>query len=965
MKLRDMFFLFLTVMSLAARADDTVKPRLLTDNGRANPAFSEYKKAPFLVTGGTYRPVPRFVSAAKNTPAVIPFALGALTNGDSTFAWKRKPGPYSYWQRSARGEVEFDLKKNFRIQRVRIRVLNSGPHGTAGIELFKRGDPLEFPDLLKLGRIKAKNGWNEFSGINTLADGIRLRFTAQPGKAYITISEIEIWGTPAPAGAVRQAPRKLSGKSIREKGIEWYAFDFGPASAPTFANFTGVSKDVVYTGKRGYGWLPYRDGKPAIPSNFGPESKHVPGLGDRDRGSRSTTISGSLYRDFVTSCKYYHTQVRQTFVLDVPNGMYRVMTFHGDERYGRAGRQSWWLEAEGKRVVSRPLLPTTRRMDVVFEVPVADGQLTLTFDSDDPDPVRRGFGLNGLVVLPVANARERAFAKEKIARIRAAIKREQKEIFEAIFVERPYVETAEMPPVSAADKDRGFVPFVPNWMRNIYPVSVPRPAEIGKPAACFACRGEYEPLTVAVRALRDLKDLSCVVSDLQGPGTIPAAAMDVRVVRCWPQRLGSSWSTEWRVMPELLEHKSRVDVPADTAGEFWLTLRVPDDAAPGRYRGVVTLRAGNAGNAQIPLEVEILPFRLQKNDRPVGMYWYEKKVIGTPLRDKQVRDMVAHGMTTLTMGQLFPEIKNVNGRLVLDTTPLLSFLQDLKRLGIDGPIPYHNSALATGIQRAFPGKTPAEYDALYVEAIRRFEAVSSRADTPKLLYYPVDEIGGDDKRGKKAHDECALIAKVPGATSYITVNNYKGGEKWGDTFAIWCGNIAYKVEQENPLLARKKRYMRYGSAYLNDPRKARNSCGFGFYRRPAEAMFYWHYQATIGDPYNDFDGGTRDWCAVYPGPDNELIPTTDWEGLREGVDDLRYIATLRQAADQAAGKPETRKAAARARAVLADILQAGKPPFDHTSFAEELTNDQFQGLRRKLVDAILELRTAPGGQEDR
>ena len=47
MKLRDMFFLFLTVMSLAARADDTVKPRLLTDNGRANPAFSEYKKRRF------------------------------------------------------------------------------------------------------------------------------------------------------------------------------------------------------------------------------------------------------------------------------------------------------------------------------------------------------------------------------------------------------------------------------------------------------------------------------------------------------------------------------------------------------------------------------------------------------------------------------------------------------------------------------------------------------------------------------------------------------------------------------------------------------------------------------------------------------------------------------------------------------------------------------------------------------
>ena len=928
---------------------------LLTDNGLNNPRYSEYKNATFLHTGGRYIPRPAF-STKKNLPATLPFATGALTNGDSTFNWKREPGPYCYWTRIARGEVEFDLLKPFRIMRVRVCVLNRGPHGIAKIELFKRGDPLEFPEMLKLGELKAKDGWNEFAGIDTIAGGVRLRFTRQPGKSYITISEVEIWGRPVPASALPAAPRRLSGKSIREQGIEWYAFDFGPHTSPTFANFTGVSKDVVYTKQRGYGWLPYRDGRPVTPSNFGPESKVVPGLGERDRGPRGTSVSGSLYRDFVCSCKYYHTQVRQSFALDVPNGLYRVVSFHGDEAYGRPGRQNWWIEAEGRRVVEHPNMPQSLQLELVFDVRVEDGQLTLTFDAQHPDPARCGFGIGGLVVLPINDARQRAFAEAKIEKIRAAIKREQKEIFETLFVEKPYVERAKMPPVSDADRERGYVPFVPNWMRNIYPNSVPRPHELGRPVSCFACPGEYEPMAVAVRALKDLHALSCEVTDLRGPaGRIPARAMDVRVVRCWPQRLGSSWSTEWRVMPELLEHKPSVNVPKDTSKEFWLTIHLPDDAKPGIYRGEVILRARNAGTARIPMQVEVLPFRLRKNERPVGMYWYEHMVIGTPMRDKQVRDMIEHGMTTLTLGRLTPDIRYEDGRIVLDTGKLLRFLQELKRLGIEGPIPYHISWLMRRIKLAAPGKTQTEYDALYVAAIRQLEAVSSRPDTPKLLYYPVDEIGNSPKRGARAHHECALIAKVPGATSYITVNNYKAGERWGDTFDIWCGNIVYTREQEQKLLARGKRYMRYGSAYLNDPRKARNSCGFGFYRRPAEAMFYWHYQCYKGDPFNDFDGGCRDHCAAYPGPNGALIPTTDWEGLREGVDDMRYIATLKHYAALAAKTPRGRAAAERALKTLNEVLAPDDPNLSQYTFRSDLTTDEFHALRRKLVEAILEL----------
>ena len=409
-------------------------------------------------------------------------------------------------------------------------------------------------------------------------------------------------------------------------------------------------------------------------------------------------------------------------------------------------------------------------------------------------------------------------------------------------------------------------------------------------------------------------------------------------------------------MPELLEARREVDVPADTTQEFWLTVHVPQDARPGVYKGELTLRAQNAKEARLPVSVEVLPFKLVRNERPVGMYWYDQKVAGTPLRDLQVRDMVEHGMTTLTMN-LEAKVRNEDGRLAVDTAPLVQFLQEIKGLGIEGPIPFQTAGLMSMITRAFPGKSQQEFDALYTEATRQLESACTAGNTPKLLYYPVDEIGNDPKRGEKAQHECVLIARAPGATSYITVNDFASGEKWGDTFDIWCGNVEYTQEQEAKLLARGKRYMRYGSAYLNDARKARNSCGFGFYRRPAEAMFYWHYQAYNGSPYNDFDGNARDWCAAYPGENGELIPTIDWESLREGVDDMRYIATLKHYAALAAKTPNGKTAADKALKVLDEVL-GGDDRVNQYTFRDDLSDDQYTAMRRRLADAIVALMEA-------
>jgi hypothetical protein len=923
-------------------------PVLLTGNGASNPANSEYKQAPLSDVGGLYEANPPLSEAPEGKP--VGFSTGVLTNGDTSFDHRREPMPYTYWDNTATGQLVVSFERFCHVDRVRICLLcpETGPHGTEKIEVYLRGDPLEFQDVLKVGTVEpAANGWNELA-VDRDTDGLRLLLHKAPGKTYITVSEIEVWGTPLQAQAATPAVSSED-PGRTEEGVTWWAFDFGPADSPSFARFHVTDSKAVYSRDAGFGWIPYEGGEPETESNFGPASAQIPGLGERDRGGASID---ALYRDLLMTSEYYHTQVRQTFALDVPNGTYRVLTMHGDPEYGRAGKQVYWVEAEGAVVADDITSPPSLFTDAEFEVDVADGRLDLTLDAEAPDPAQKGFVINGLVVLPANTDEERAFAQRKIGLIRAAVVRGREEAFSLRFREVPYVETRQMAEPTAADLDRGFIAWTPNWMELIYPNSVPADEDVKRPCTAFATPGEHEPVAVAIRALQTLSGVRVQVGDLVSDShRIGGDRVEVRKVTCWPQRIGSSWGTEYRVLPELLELFETLDVPAETTQEFWLTLHVPEDAAPGEYRAPLRVTAGEGKVWEGELALRVLPYRLAESPRVVGMYWRDEN-LSPELAEAQVRDMLAHGMGAVTLSRK-PTISNVDGKPAVDCSELQSFLQMLTKLGVRGPLPYY-PGLQGMVKRAVP---EGDFDTMFVETVRQIQEVSAREDTPQLLFYPVDEIGGDDKRGQEANHLCGLIGKVPGAVSYITVNNYASGEKWGDTFDIWCGNVPYTAEQEQRLLARGKRYMRYGSAYLNDCRQARNTSGFGFYRRPAEAMYYWHYQAYNGDPFNDFDGTARDWCAVYPGKDGP-IPTMDWEAIREGVDDLRTIATLQELATRAEqGTEAQRQVAAAARQELATILAIDSTQ-NQTDFAATLSHDEFAQLRWRLVKRILALQEA-------
>ena len=112
----------------------------------------------------------------------------------------------------------------------------------------------------------------------------------------------------------------------------------------------------------------------------------------------------------------------------------------------------------------------------------------------------------------------------------------------------------------------------------------------------------------------------------------------------------------------------------------------------------------------------------------------------------------------------------------------------------------------------------------------------------------------------------------------------------------------------------------------------------------------WHWNAAAGDPYYALDCREDDYAWCNASPDGRLIPSVEFERLREGLDDYRRLLTLARLAAEAPGKPAARAA----RALVDTRLSAfhlGQREHD-ALFPPEDWSD----FRRRIDDAIEALR---------
>ncbi|MBN2582568.1 MAG: hypothetical protein JXL80_05825 [Planctomycetes bacterium] len=189
---------------------------------------------------------------------------------------------------------------------------------------------------------------------------------------------------------------------------------------------------------------------------------------------------------------------------------------------------------------------------------------------------------------------------------------------------------AAAPPTMAADAAPGagsaaIQVHVGDILIPDYETEPPQTAGADETVRIVAARGGTFSAKVVVSGATTIRRLAAELSDLKadsGSAKIPASAALVRYARPFgsyavPRNGGFynakpgylSLLTETppeEVAPVTVKQRGAADRQAGPVVPVWITLAVPRDATPGRYRGRLTVRAAGSKPVTLPVEVEVI-----------------------------------------------------------------------------------------------------------------------------------------------------------------------------------------------------------------------------------------------------------------------------------------------------------------------------------------------------------------------
>lgn len=354
---------------------------------------------------------------------------------------------------------------------------------------------------------------------------------------------------------------------------------------------------------------------------------------------------------------------------------------------------------------------------------------------------------------------------------------------------------------------------------------------------------------------------------------------------------------EWRdlVKPSYryVPPKIRTSGPVQTrlepgqSKQIWISIKLPEELVAGHYSGEVVITTSSSCT-RLPIFVEVLPFRLM-SPRQDLMLWYrgtldqsnsQHAVDETTLR-MQLQDIFDHGFCSVTISEE-------------DTDSAQKVIDIAESVGFDRHIMF----------------TPP-YP-------RQFERLHFTKSTP--LFYLSDEIDAQsgEKREKaiRRHHENQQLAISMGVQTMCSLLDFNFAEQLIKTsdigqaptilsYYLPSNRRYFAVNSQFAPATSSKAYL-YWMAHLEKPNVHRVLAGVYLWKSKAAGISpycYQHLPVYPFSPFNDFDpwepefqlgqetGTFRQHLAVYPCRSG-TIPTLQWEGIRQGILDLKYLYTL-------------------------------------------------------------------------
>lgn len=485
----------------------------------------------------------------------------------------------------------------------------------------------------------------------------------------------------------------------------------------------------------------------------------------------------------------------------------------------------------------------------------------------------------------------------------------------------------------AENPARTFVIYAwdPITSKQILPRTYPIPARLSDSVSIQACRGEFEPASFVVRALKPLAGVKVAGTDLVGSDgkKIPSSAVDVRLVKSWYQAGRQVWETGGRMLvPELLLKDDQLikvdlssqrnyvrvmlgqkseyieistpgakipegavlvdsktimpfDLEAGTNMQVWITVHVPQDAAPGRYTGSITVTAGDAED-EVAVHLEVLPFDLAPPVLEYAVYY----------RGKLTRSSVkSTGSEWKTPEQYQLELEDMRDHGILYPTLYQGYDEALlgRSLEIRGEVALPTDRLYVLGQSTGRSTDPAVLARL-ADRVRVWNTFVDSYGYDQVFFYGIDEA-----RGKMLVAQRAAWNTVKTNGGKVFVACHEGDvDLVGDILDVAVLSGLLEMQEILKWHEKGKRVLMYSSPKvgIEDPTLYRRNYGLLLLQNEYDGAMDYAYQHGFGDIWNDFDSSSfRDHVFAYPVSDG-VIDTVQFEGFREAVDDVRYASTL-------------------------------------------------------------------------
>jgi len=238
---------------------------------------------------------------------------------------------------------------------------------------------------------------------------------------------------------------------------------------------------------------------------------------------------------------------------------------------------------------------------------------------------------------------------------------------------------------------------------------------------------------------------------------------------------------------------------------------------------------------------------------------------------------------------------------------------------------------------------PLDSDAFasaYKGVIESVVEEGKRRGWPEIIIQPEDEVFGDPQRFESCFRCLKLIKEIPGARTEMdgpntNLERAKLTYPFTDLLVpaygpLIYGQRVYERQEWRDIMAQAHKEKKLVYYYNFDttgwhPESMRFAFGFYIFATGADGIIEWAYAGSGAGAYDEFKGKSGTTTFFYPKTDEEQGgPSIGWEGVREGVDDYRYICTLQGliARGEKSQDERVRREAAAAKQTLQQIADA-------------------------------------------